>query len=188
MTTELFEPVARWTAILSPCEDYRYELERVWDDSKPVLVVCMLNPSRADAKVNDPTVLALTHFATLWGYGGIRIVNLYAFRASQPKEMFNQPEGMRSGPDNWMHLQAAIEFAKTQGERLLVAWGRGGDVDGLDKWFANRAVSQGVTLLCLDRTKDGHPKHPMARGHHRIPRDQKPIPYMEAWTDGRVWL
>ncbi len=182
MSSDLFKSEARWTAILSTCETYRYELERIWDELRPVLVVCMLNPSRADARVNDPTVQALTHFATLWGYGGIRIVNLYAFRASKPREMFRQLEGVRIGPDNSKHLQAAIEFSKSQGGRMLVAWGRGGELDGLDKWFANRAVSQGVTLICLGRTKDGHPKHPMARGQHRIPRDQQPMLYLEAWS------
>lgn len=176
------------TAIISDCKKHRYELRRIWDISLPVLVVCMLNPSRADATSNDPTVLALIHFSTLWGYGGIHIINLYAYRAPHPKEMFSQTEAVAIGPDNWMHLQSAIDLAKQHGAKLLVAWGRGGSLFDRNKWFENRAVSQGVTLICLGRTKDGHPKHPMARGVHRIPRDQQPILYLEAWTDGSVRL
>lgn len=182
MSLDFFLPNLCSTAVLSHTEEHRYELLRIWDDQKSVLVVCMLNPSRADATANDPTVLTLIHFAKFWGYGGIRIVNLYAFRASQPKEMFQKSEAVRIGPDNWLYLQAAIDFAKKQDKKLLVAWGRGGEVDGRDEWFANRAVSHGISLICLGRTKDGHPKHPMARGAHRIPRDQQPIMYLEAWA------
>lgn len=176
------------SAIISDCELHRYQLERIWDRALPVLVVCMLNPSRAGVTANDPTVLALIHFATLWGYGGIHIVNLYAYRAPHPKEMFKQSEAIAIGPENWKHIQTAIELSKLNGSRLLVAWGRGGNLFDRDKWFSNLAVSQGVNLICLGRTKDGHPKHPMARGVHRIPRDRQPILYLEAWTDGRVWL
>ncbi len=74
-------------AVISACGTWRYELRRIWDDNLPLLVICMLNPSRADATINDPTVLNLIHFARLWGYGGILIVNLFAFRSSSPDEM-----------------------------------------------------------------------------------------------------
>lgn len=180
MSTVLHQSAPRWTAVISPCGTWRYELERLWDVDLPVLVICMLNPSRADAKVNDPTVAALTHFATSWGYGGFRIVNLYAFRAPKPKTMWMAPEAMRVGPENGAHLQSAIEYARAHGAKLLVAWGCGGEIGERDLWFINRAISQGVSLICLGQTKGGHPKHPAARGKQRIPRDLQPQPYREA--------
>ena len=87
MTPDFFKPEMRKSAVISACGIYRIELRRIWDDAKPVLIVCMLNPSRADDQRNDPTVLALIHFASLWGYGGILIINLFSYRSSSPAEM-----------------------------------------------------------------------------------------------------
>jgi hypothetical protein len=61
----------RRSAIISACGKFRPELRRVWDDSKPLLPVCMLNPSRGDHTIDDPTILTLIWFAKLWGYGGL---------------------------------------------------------------------------------------------------------------------
>ena len=94
---------------------YRYELRRVWDDGLPLLVVCMLNPSRADHQVNDPTILALIHFARLWGYGGILVVNLWAYRASSPAEMMAASEPF--GPENGHHIEQAMLYARANGGR-----------------------------------------------------------------------
>ena len=161
----------RRSAIISPCGLFRPELRRVWDDALPPLPVCMLNPSRGDHELNDPTILVLIWFAKLWGYGGLLIVNLYDFRASKPAEMFAAPvklslEGERCAMN-------AIFYARDNGGRMLAAWGN----DGQDRagFYANQARCNGVTLICLGTTQSGAPKHPMARGKHRIPRDQQPI-------------
>lgn len=166
------------TAILGgPIDCYRYELRRVWNDGLPLLVVCMLNPSTADHEINDPTILALIHFAKLWGYGGIIVVNLFAFRAPHPKVMMAADSPI--GSDNHIHLQSALVYARDNGGRLLAAWGNGGTFEGRADWFCSRACMHKVSLICLGTTKDWHPKHPMARGKHRIPRDQQPI----IWRD-----
>jgi len=81
-------------ADICPTGLYRWWLLRVWDDRLPLLIIVMLNPSTADAERDDPTVLALIHFAKLWGYGGLRIVNLFAWRASQPAEMLKAADLM----------------------------------------------------------------------------------------------
>ena len=49
-----------------------------------------------------------------------------------------------------------------------------------DAWLITRARHHLVDLVCLGLTKDGYPKHPMARGAHRIPRDQQPILWKSA--------
>lgn len=157
-----------------PGERYRYELGRRWDVTKPILVVCMLNPSMASHLIDDPTVLALIHFARLWGYGGLRIVNLYAFRSPSPKIMMATED--RMGPHNRNHLEDAMRQAVATTGRLLVAWGNDGDFEGEASWFTSRAVGvHRLEMLCLGKTQHGDPKHPMARGKHRIPRDQQPI-------------
>lgn len=148
---------------------FRYELQRVWDWDKPRLVVCMLNPSTADADVNDPTILALIHFATLWGYGGLHIVNDRAFRASRPEVMYAADE--QYGPMNRTYLVKACGYAAATTGKALVAWGNA----DAGKTFVGIARRKGLQLICLGTTQDGSPKHPMARGVHRIPRNQMPI-------------
>jgi hypothetical protein len=150
---------------------YRYELRRIWDDKLPLLVVCMLNPSTADHQSNDPTILTLIHFAKLWGYGGLLIVNLFAFRSSSPAAMFKaeDPIGLRNG--DYLHL--AILYARDNGARMLAAWGNDGNERAF--WTIERALNLGVELISLGTTQSGAPKHPMARGLHRIARDQQPI-------------
>lgn len=165
-------------ALLSSCLTWRYELRRTWDRTKPLLVVCMLNPSRADASIDDPTILTLIHFGKLWDYGGLLVVNLFAFRSSSPKEMFAAGE-KSIGPENEKQLGAAVSYAKANGGKLLVAWGNDGNERA--RWFARWAQAQGIELVCLGTTQSGAPKHPMARGKHRIPRDQQPI----AWEEPR---
>lgn len=169
----------RKSASLSECGTYRWLLTRRWDDTLPILVVCMLNPSTADAERDDPTVLALIHFAKLWGYGGITIVNLYAFRSPSPAVM--KASSQRHSARNTKLLEHFVPAEALQAGRVLVAWGNDGDFEGWASWFANRmAEVHGLDLICLGRTSSGAPKHPMARGKHRIPRDQQPILWREA--------
>jgi len=161
-----------------PDNRYRYQLHRVWDDGRPQLVVCMLNPSTADHRVNDPTILTLIYFAKLWGYGGLLVVNLFAFRSSSPTALKAADDPV--GSDNGRYLVAALMYAG-RGGQILAGWGNGGSHDvHITDWFCLSAASLGVTLTCLGTTKNGHPKHPLARGKHRIPRDQQPIVWRKA--------
>lgn len=158
------------TAVISDCTLYRYELRRIWDFGKPMLVVCMLNPSTADADRNDPTITTLIHFATLWGYGGLIVVNFRAFRASKPKDMWKAADP--TGPLNHDYIRAALRYASENGGKALAAWGA---VEHQDSVFLREAEIWKVDLVCLGMTKERNPKHPMARGTHRIPRDQQPV-------------
>lgn len=168
------------TAYFSGVDDcYRDELRRIWNDELPLLVVCMLNPSIADAERNDPTILALIHFAKLWGYGGLLIVNLYSLRTPSPAEMMRHPEPIGSG--NSKAINAALDYARANGGQVLAAWGNDGGFDGRDEWFCSVATKiYALDLICLGVTKGWKPKHPMARGKHRIPRDQQPIVWRRA--------
>jgi hypothetical protein len=160
-------------ATISECGRFRFELRRVWDAHKYVLVVCMLNPSTADAEKDDPTVLALIHFARLWGYGGLHIINLYAFRASRPSAMMMADD--RIGPGNSIFINHAAMVAQQNSNALLIAWGNHGDFEGRASWFCSMVKHYyGLKLMHLGRTKQGAPKHPMARGKSFIPRDSFP--------------
>lgn len=181
--TDLFgNQVPRKSATFSTCGLFRYVLTRIWDDRLPILDIVMLNPSTADASNDDPTVLALIHFAKLWGYGGIRIGNVHAFCASRPAALFAAAaEGKDiDGPQNANILGFTLLEAKREELPVLVAWGNDGDRFGGASRFVARAEELGVRLICLGTTQSGAPKHPMARGQHRIPRDQLPIRWRAA--------
>lgn len=172
------EPLMKRTAVI--LGEYRYELRRVWDETLPLLVVCMLNPSTADAERDDPTILTLIHFGKLWGLGGLYVVNLFALRTPSPAEMRLRSVGSATGDSNHGFLMDAIGYAKEHGRSILAAWGNHGDHYRRGDWFAAECRKRCVDLVCLGTTESGQPKHPMARGHHRIPRDQQPI----VWKNG----
>jgi hypothetical protein len=167
-------------AVLSddPARAFRYRLERWWDEHLPPMVWVMLNPSTADAEVDDPTIQACMQFARLNGYGGIVVVNLFAFRSPHPKVMQAAVDPV--GPFNDLHLSEVFEEASEYGGAVVAAWGTGGSYRGRDRQVIDLIESHGNTLLCFGRTKDGHPKHPLARGHHRIPRTAAPMPFRAA--------
>jgi hypothetical protein len=171
----------RMTAVISDCGLYRDELRRVWDETKPLLPVCMVNPSKADHRVNDPTIVTLIWFAKLWGYGGLLVVNLYSYRSSSIAEMMKAANP--AGPGNTRYIEAALTYARHANVPMLAAWGNAGSFDNRDQWLCARARHHLVDLICLGKTKEGFPKHPLARGKHRIPRDQQPIKFRLAASE-----
>jgi hypothetical protein len=75
-------------AALSACGAYRWWLERLWDPCRPRILFIGLNPSRADARSNDPTLRRVMRFARSWGYGAVDVLNLFArigSRSSHPQ-------------------------------------------------------------------------------------------------------
>ncbi len=158
-------------AILSPCESYRYHLERTWDESLPALTWLMLNPSTADASDDDPTIRRCMTFARDSGYGGIVVLNLYAFRTPYPQLLWKKSQVSDPiGPLN----DAAIFDAAANAVKVVAAWGahplavdRGREVMKM----LNRDT------FCLGHTKDGHPRHPLYVRAAKIFE-----PYEGAWT------
>jgi hypothetical protein len=162
-TEELEKPIVKMAAEFSPCKRYRYALWRTWDASKPYVMMIMLNPSIADEKVDSRTSGRCIEFAKGWGYGGLCIGNLFAFR-SQDKELMKEAVDP-IGPDNdeWL-----VRLAKEAGV-VVAAWGNDGS-------FMNRAkqVIQLVgKLSCLKLTREGQPAHPLY-----LPAGLSPIPFV----------
>lgn len=65
----------------------RFELWRIWDESLPKVLFVMHNPFTADENEDDPTIRRCIGFAKSWGYGGIYVGNLVAYRATNPKDL-----------------------------------------------------------------------------------------------------
>jgi hypothetical protein len=176
------DPDIRKSAVLCEHGTYRYLLTRRWDPALSSLPVCMLNPSTADHEKDDPTIKTLMRFARGWGYGGITVVNLFALRTSLPERM--KFDAAPLGPDNSLHQRQVMASARHLSVPVLAAWGRDGAHFGrADETFCSMARSEMVDLVCMGLTKEGFPKHPLARGRHRIPSDQKPIMWRR-WRDG----
>ena len=102
---------------------YRYLLWRYWGEAKR-LVWVLLNPSTADARQDDPTIRRCVGFAKGWGYDGIQVVNLFAYRATDPRELKAVVDPV--GPRN----DEFIERAARGHEMVVVAWGANGGLHG----------------------------------------------------------
>jgi hypothetical protein len=150
------------TAVISDDGLYRYDLTRQWAPSPEKLTFIMLNPSSADADVDDPTIRRCIGFAKREGLAGIRVVNLFAFRASKPSALIAHPEP--AGPENHGRIMAAIWDAADAGTPVVAAWGA---------WFhSHPGISKSpnvremvnlatIPLFCLGVTAAGHPRHPL---------------------------
>lgn len=142
-------------ADISPCGKYRYELRRIWDLNKPLACLVGLNPSTADAKEDDPTIRRCIDFVTGWGYGGFIMVNLFAWRAIDPKELMLQEH--RVGAFNNKYILDAVSRAKL----VVFCWGNWGGIFGRDE----EVIRMVPDAQCFGLTKDGHPKHPLYLHH-----------------------
>lgn len=151
-------------AILSPDNIYRYSLWRDWDSVLPWVLWIMLNPSVADAKATDPTIRKCGGFTDKLGFGGFRVVNLYAFRATKPADMWGNCKAGNIdpiGPDNDKHIIRALNQPDTK--RVILAWGAAGGsrADERRKDVARLVANQGHVPQCLGTTKEGYPRHPL---------------------------
>ena len=113
----------------------------------------MLNPNTADAVRDDPTIRRCVAFARRWGYGGVDVVNLFAYRTPHPRELARAEDPV--GPRNDRYLRRALRTA----ELVVCAW-------GATRVAARRAhavagILDGAPLHCLGRTRSGAPRHPL---------------------------
>jgi hypothetical protein len=98
---------------------YRYSLCREWDESLPYVLFIGFNPSTADGDKNDETIRRCIEFAEKWGYGGLRMANLFAYVSSNPKDLKKKKVSDPIGIDNDRHIK---ELSKGAGI-TVVAWG-----------------------------------------------------------------
>lgn len=110
-----------------------------------------LNPSTADENTDDPTLRRCMNFARSWGYGGVCMANLFAFRATQPKDMKVATDPIGAQNNRWLK-----SLAKESG-LVVAAWGNDGS-------FMNRSdqvINMLTDLHCFKLNKSGEPAHPL---------------------------
>lgn len=146
----------RRNAVLSACGAYRYSLTREWDDALELLTFVMLNPSTADASNDDPTIRRCRGFAVRLGYGAIKVVNLFALRATDPTELRTAVDPV--GPENDDYLRGALMDAAGHGVPIIAAWGALGAPERV-AWLLGLIGSS--SLRCLGYTRAGAPRHPL---------------------------
>lgn len=160
------------TAIISNCGTYRYQLARTWDGAKPSALFVCLNPSTADASVDDATIRKIRGFAERWQCGGIVMVNLFAYRATQPDDLvrYVRVHGIAgaTGPSNDTYIEHAVRAALAADAPIIAARGQNvvraelrPRVDAVRKLLRGLLVPASRTLECLGRTGSGMPSHPI---------------------------
>jgi hypothetical protein len=145
-------------AVISDCGQYRYALTRWWGDG-PVCGFIMLNPSTADAEKDDPTIRRCVGFARREGCGALLVLNLFAFRATNPRDMADAADPVGPHTDHYL-----LDLIQNVDGPLIAAWGA--------HWMAGERANDVTAMIgrhcvCLGKTKDGSPRHPLY-----VPADQ----------------
>lgn len=158
-------------ALLSADGLYRYSLERRWGDGLTVSWI-MLNPSTAGVEEDDPTIRRVMEFSDSWGYAGIIVVNLFAFRASDPKDLQANTITRNVGVECDRQVGSALRHS----DLAIAAWGTSprsivGGVRRVNE-VVTMAANLDVDLYCLGMTADGSPRHPSPLG--QVPMDTRP--------------
>lgn len=138
-------------ASFSTCRTYRYALWRTWHESEPYTLFIGLNPSTADETEDDPTIRRCIGFAKAWGFGGLCVVNLFAYRATEPKDMMKAEDPTGPENDRWIKRLSADAGV------IVAAWGNSGSFLGRS-WTVTRMIPN---LTCLKLNKSGEPVHPL---------------------------
>lgn len=167
------EPILRGAWIEGPC---RFRLTRAWG-SGPILLIAGCNPSTADGDRDDPTMWREMSFANRWGFGALVKINVYPFitpsiaalrkwRNDCPREAIER---------SLVACSEALKLADT----FWAAWGAHVDAGDLGAWLAALKQRHGrqPAWQCLGVNADGSPRHTLARGRHRIPDDQRLVPW-----------
>jgi hypothetical protein len=133
---------------------YRYSLWRAWSAYYPRIAFVLLNPSTADEQRNDPTIRRCIGFARAWEFGSVEVVNLFAYRATDYRELFKVNDPI--GEENNRFLLQAVERCST----IVLGWGNRGTFLNRDRQFIQVLTGRN-DVYCLGITKDGQPRHPL---------------------------
>lgn len=140
---------------------YRYLLWREWEQGEGTALFIMLNPSTADAILDDATIRRCVTFTQQLGYNRLEVTNLFAFRARDPADLKRAKSPV--GPRNYEVLQDRARHADT----IICAWGKHGAYRGQASLVRERILGN-YPLYALHLLQDGTPGHPLY-----LPNDSK---------------
>lgn len=142
-------------AVISDCGRYRYLLRRTWDHAKPRALYVMLNPSTANAEVDDATIRSCIRLAKGMGYGSFEVVNLYALRATNPATLLS--DLTPTGPCN----REIVANAIARCDIVICAWGAHQMAAARSRKMVEQIRAQRPAAYCFGTTKSSAPKHPL---------------------------
>lgn len=141
-------------AALSKDKKYRFQLDRIWDRNLPCIGFILLNPSTADHKKDDPTIRKLIGYATKWGFGSLKVVNINPYRCKSPENLiYNSiPDEVRGA--NVIYIQAIYRFSSI----VVCGWGNNSldiDIESIKEHIKPKRT------YCFEKNKNGNPRHPL---------------------------
>lgn len=127
---------------------HRHWLYREWDRTKPVVTFIGLNPSTANESTDDPTIRKVTKIAANNGYGRFYMLNLYTCVTAHPQYIVDYP----SIEEILLVWRSSFEFTS-----VVFCWGNFKQAQAR----APIVIQKFPSALCIDRNKNGSPKHPL---------------------------
>ncbi len=161
-------------AVFSPCQRYRYMLG--WpakEGGTGIALFVLANPSTATAEQTDPTVAKCIAYAARWGYEWCHVVNVRAWRETDPRKLPADP--LAVGPDNDLHIVAEAQRANV----VVAGWGKLGGARGFEVLRLLR--ENGKEPLALKLNGDGSPHHPLY-----VRMDTVPVPMPATGAEARA--
>jgi hypothetical protein len=149
-------------AIFSECGKYRYALWRIWDKEKKPVMFIGLNPSTADESKDDPTIRRVKRISYNLGYGGIYMMNLFAWITPYPDELRECADPVGEN-DKWLN-----EIKAKCGNDIIFSWGS--FPEAFDR--AKKVMSIFLEGKALIINSDGSPRHPLY-----VRNDIKPVEF-----------
>lgn len=152
------------SAIFSPCGTWRYRLDRRFLIPGPTIGFMLHNPSTAGASADDRTSGRGISFSRAWGAGGLIYMNPWAGIATKPADLWRMSDPI--GPENDLHIAAALAEIRASGGFVVAAWGAVSP-PAHAREAARRRLADVITMLrdhdlrALAVNQDGSPKHPL---------------------------
>lgn len=151
------DPNSRWRYVLA-----RQLTPRVINPRAVAFV--MLNPSTATGEQDDPTIRRCADFARQWQFDQLLVVNLFAYRSTDPAALRSLPYEEAVGPEN----DSVLRETAIRSDLVVAAWGVHGK--GRGREVAAQLRQRGVQLYHLGLTKDGQPRHPLYLRRATLPQ------------------
>lgn len=146
----------RGMAQFSDCDLYRYLLVRNFTRGKGVMAAIGLNPSTATHEIDDPTIARLIKYAQRWGYLEFRMLNAFAYRSTDPENLYLQQDPV--GAENDKVIKSSINSA----DLILCAWGTHAAHHGRHEALLRLLLDQCKRKIhCLKVNQDNSPGHPL---------------------------
>jgi len=153
------------SAVISDCGKYRYRLDRHIDNSENGIIIAYfgVNPSTADADIDDATVRKWRGFTKKNGGSRFLVGNVFAFRSTDVKGLAGAEDPVGVLNESYLYQ------ISREADVLVPCWGNIGKVPKSLRWQFRRTMEllrkTGKPIKIFGLTKNGSPKHPLMLGY-----------------------